>query len=196
MAPNSQTSPSQTVERIREIIVGRHLEKLETRVHRLESSQAGHQHQDERFSAYEAQLESLRSSIRRIADSSRQDAEARNIRHQEEISRLASQIQQSIDQRNSFSAQPAVDQLERKIGSWLNHWQGSLQTHLSEREQNIVSQLKEEIAKLESQTNEKISQLESKIPNQASFEARFQRIAKAAQALADSVAPAQPLPNS
>ncbi|MGL4400689.1 MAG: hypothetical protein ACRCXD_12530, partial [Luteolibacter sp.] len=73
MSPTSSPlNPSQAVERIREIIVGRHLERLEQRVVRLESASAPaplfsppDALLEDRMFASEARVEALKENLRR-----------------------------------------------------------------------------------------------------------------------------------
>lgn len=192
--PPSPLNPSLAVERIREIIVGRHLEKLEQRVARIESSgppshgQVPSQWED-RMCTNEARLEALQHTVQRLADSSREESENRTLQQREEIQRLAAQIQQVAALKAAETAQPAISQLESKIGNWLTNWQGALQTHLNDRETRIASQLRDEVASLWENTESQITRLQSRMIDRDMIEERFSRIAAAARALAESASP-------
>jgi hypothetical protein len=190
--PPSPLNPSQAVERIREIIVGRHLEKLEQRVASLEST-ASHGPTpgawEDRLCTSEARLEALQQSLQRLSDSTRQDAEERTLQQRAEIQRLASQIQQIAATKATEAAQPAIDRLEHKIGSWLANWQGSLQTHLNEREQHLSGQILQEVATLWENTESQITRLQSRTLDRDLIEERFSRIAAAARLLAECASP-------
>lgn len=196
MSPTSSTSlnPSQAVERIREIIVGRHLDKLEQRVARLESGvppQGSLPGQlEDRLCTSEAKLEALQHTVQRIADSQREDTEIRDARQQLEIQRLASQIQQVAALKSADAAQPAIDKLEYKLGTWLTNWQSALQSHLTEREARMSRELREEVATLWENTESQITRLQSRTVDRDFIEERFSRIAAAARALAECVSPA------
>jgi hypothetical protein len=192
--PPSPLNPSLAVERIREIIVGRHLEKLEQRVARIESTgppshgQVPSQWED-RLCTNEARLEALQHTVQRLADSSREESENRTLQQREEIQRLAAQIQQVAALKAAETAQPAISQLESRIGNWLTNWQGSLQTHLNDRETRIASQLRQEVASLWESTESQITRLQSRAIDRDLIEERFSRIAAAARALAESASP-------
>lgn len=194
MSPTPPTSlnPSQAVERIREIIVGRHLDKLDARVARLEStavrSPASTSWED-RLCNSEARLEALQQSLQRLADSSREDIEQRTHQQQAEIQRLATQIQQVAALKAAESAQPAVDRLEQKLGTWLSNWQGALQSHLNEREQRMAAQLRQEVAALWENTESQITRLQSRTIDLDRVDERFRRIAAAARTLAECAMP-------
>jgi hypothetical protein len=120
----SPLNPSQAVERIREIIVGRHLERLETRVAQLESggpapAHAPPPHVEDRILASEAKLEALQDNLHRLVTSTRDTTEQRLAVQQQETQRLAQQIQQVAALKAIDSALPAISQLEHKIGTWL-----------------------------------------------------------------------------
>ena len=194
MSPTpSPLNPSQTVERIREIIVGRHLERLEQRVARIESGgtavPAVPARLEDRLFANEAQLEALKENVHRLVDTTREQTELRLTQHREETQRLAAQIQQIAALKSSEPAQPAIQQLERKIGSWLTDWQSSFQVHLNDRDQRLASQLRNEVAALWESTESQITRLESRAVDRDTIEERFNRIALAARALAECASP-------
>lgn len=193
--PPSPLNPSQAVERIREIIVGRQLESLEQRVARLETGGThGHipAHWEDRLCLGEARLEALQQSVQRLADTTREQTESRTLQQREEIQRLAAQIQQVAAMKAAETSQPAIHQLEQKIGSWLTHWQGAIQTHINEREQRVASQLRQEVATLWENTESQITRLQSRMVDRDSLEERFRRIAAAARTLAECACPSSP----
>ncbi|MEO5916939.1 MAG: hypothetical protein ABIS50_22110 [Luteolibacter sp.] len=201
MSPTpSPLNPSQTVERIREIIVGRHLERLEQRVARIESggvtSPAPSSRLEDRLFANEAQLEALKENVHRLVDTTREQTELRLSQHREETQRLAAQIQQVAALKSSESAAPAINQLERKIGTWLTAWQSSFQVHLNDRDQRLASQLRGEVAALWESTESQITRLESRAVDRDSLEERFNRIALAARALAECASPSTLFPST
>jgi chromosome segregation ATPase len=193
--PPSPINPSQAVERIREIIVGRHLERIEQRVTRLENLGAGATVPgawEDRLCQTEARVEALQETVRKSGD----EGLARNARQQEEIQRLAAQIQQIAATRQSLDSQPAVQQLESRLGAWLTNWQGALQTHLNDREQRLATQLRHEVASLWENTESQLTRLQSRAIDHGQIEQRFARIAAAARALAESIAPLPTGPES
>jgi chromosome segregation ATPase len=175
MSPNTPPlNPSQTVERIREIIVGRHLERLEQRVAKLETFPtlpAAAPIEPPARDEVPANLEQLLATTR------------------EETQRLAQQIQMVAAQRMSEAAPAAAHQLERKLSSWLTDWQASFQVHLHDRDRRLAEQLRTEVASLWENTEAQLTRLESRTMNCDAFEERFHRIATAARALAESVSP-------
>lgn len=194
MSPTpSPLNPSQAVERIREIIVGRHLERLEQRVALIESggipAPAASTRLEDRLFANEAQLEALKENVHRLVDSNREQTEARLSQHREETQRLAAQIQQVATLKSSEPAPTAIHQLERKIGSWLSDWQGSFQAHLNERDQHLAAQLRGEVAALWESTETQLTRIQSRAVDRDSIEERFNRIALAARALAECASP-------
>lgn len=194
MSPTpSPLNPSQTVERIREIIVGRHLERLEQRVARIETAgiatPSASSRLEDRVFANEAQLEALKENVHRLVDTTREQTELRISQTREETQRLAAQIQQVAALKSSEPAAPAIHQLERKIGTWLSDWQNSFQVHLNDRDQRLASQLRSEVAALWESTESQITRLESRAVDRDSIEERFNRIALAARALAECASP-------
>lgn len=200
MSPTSpHLNPSQAVERIREIIVGRHLERLEQRVARLESTgapaapiataQIATAHLEDRMYSNEARLEALKENVQRFVDSSREQNELRFSQQREDAQRLAAQIQQVAALRSMEATPPAIQQLERKIGTWLTDWQSSFNRQLNDRDQRLANQLRGEVATLWESTESQITRLESRAVDRDSIEERFNRIALAARALAECASP-------
>jgi hypothetical protein len=199
MSPIPPLNPSQTVERIREIIVGRHLERLEQRVVRLETTAAPApvaSHLEDQLFANEARLEALKENVQRLADSNREQTEVRFHQQREEIQRLAAQIQQVAAIKSAEAAPTAVHQLERKIGSWLTDWQTSFHGQLNERDHRLATQLRAEVASLWENTESHLTRLESRSIDRDSVEERFSRIALAARALAECASPTPTGPGS
>jgi chaperonin cofactor prefoldin len=204
MSPTPPTlNPSQTVERIREIIVGRHLEKLEGRVARLEAQPAPALNKpavipdifEDRLLIAEARVEALQDHFHRI-EGQREENEHIAAMHRQEAQRLALQIQEISREKSEASAMPAVENLERKLGSWLTEWQKSLQLRLENRDRDLLETVRTEISGMREDIEKRFSELESRVPS--NVEDRFYRIAAAARALAESAAsfttPASPKP--
>jgi hypothetical protein len=197
MSPTSTPlNPSQAVERIREIIVGRHLERLEQRVARLESTGSSapappppNALLEDRMFASEARVEALKENLRRQLDATRQQAELHFSQQREETQRLAAQIQQVAAAKASQSQPPPVQQLEQKIGSWLASWQSSFHQQLNDRDQRLAAELRKEVAMLWENTESQITRIQSRAVDRDSIEERFNRIALAARALAECASP-------
>lgn len=194
MSPTqSPLNPSQAVERIREIIVGRHLERLEQRVVRLETGSIATSHPDpkieDRLYASEAKLEALHDNVHRLTESTREVNDLRLHQYREETQRLAVQIQQVAAMKSSESPTPAINQLERKIGNWLTDWQNSIHGHLNDRDLRVVEQMRSEAATLWENMESQVTHLESRIMDRDALEERFNRIATAARALAECASP-------
>ena len=185
-------NPSQAVERIREIIVGRHLERLEHRVARLESTgnmPVAAPHVEDRLFAHEARLEALQENVSRLVDSNRDGTEQRLSQYRDETQRLAAQIQQVAAMKSNEASFPALGQLERKIGTWLTDWQSSFHGQLNDRDQRVANQLRQEVATLWENTESQITRLQSRVMDRDAIEERFSRIATAARALAECASP-------
>ncbi|MEO7098565.1 MAG: hypothetical protein ABI162_04330 [Luteolibacter sp.] len=188
----SPLNPSQAVERIREIIVGRHLDRLEQRITRLETGGAAPQANplvEDRLFANEARLEALQENVGRLADSNREINEQRLLQYREETQRLAAQIQQVAAMKSHEATAPAIGQLERKIGSWLTDWQSSFHAHLNDRDQHLTRQIRNEVATLWESTESQMTRLQSHMMDRKAIEERFGRIATAARALAECASP-------
>jgi hypothetical protein len=181
-------NPSQTVERIREILVGRQFDLLERRVSLLEARAPQPPTAGERHSAGESKFAELRQEVRQQLDEERRDIERNFDDCRGEIRRLSAHIQEVAAIRAAESASGVRD-LEAKLGGWLGTWQTSLQTHLAERDERLAGQLRGEVAALWENTEEQLTRLESRVLDRESVEERFRRISIAARALAECAAP-------
>jgi DNA repair exonuclease SbcCD ATPase subunit len=195
--PIPQLNPSQAVERIREVIVGRQLDRIEQRLTHLETTAqpaAIYQPLEDRLVSTEAKLEALQDNIGRYASSTREVTEQRFATQQQETQRLAAQIQQVAAMKSSASPETAVAQLEGKIGAWLGDWQASFHGQLNDRDQQLVQQLRGEVAHLWENNESQITHLQSRMLDSSAIEERFNRIAIAARALAECASPTPPNP--
>lgn len=192
MSPTPPTlNPSQTVERIREIIVGRHLERLEGRVARLESQPVNAANKpaplgdifEDRLLITEARVEALQDHVHRI-EGLRDETERLGTMHREEVQRLAMQISEIARVKAENSDVHAVEKLERRLGAWLTDWQKALQMRLDTRDRDVVEKVRAELAIMREGIEKRFSELESRVP--MNVEDRFNRIAAAARALAES----------
>lgn len=190
MSPLSPTHPSQAVERIREIIVGRRLDHLEHRLARIESQDPrplGDSAVENRLTAAEAQLESLRDNVRKLADRTRDETTALDSRHREEIQRMAALVQQSSTLRAEPVSPQSAARLEQKISHFLGSWQTSLQQHLIDRESRLVNTLNLELQKLRTWAETRIAAAASQSVTRPELDHRLSRLASAARALADAI---------
>jgi hypothetical protein len=198
--PQPTLNPSQTVERIREIIVGRHLERLEQRVARLETTAtpaaAVTSFPGDRLAFFDSPLEALKENVQRIVDSNREHTEMRLSQNREETQRLALQIQHVAAMKASESPSRMINQLERKIGTWLTDWQSSFHVHLHDRDRRLATQLRNEVATLWESTESQLTRIESRTVDRDYIEERFNRIALAARALAECASPTTSRPGS
>jgi hypothetical protein len=196
MSPTpSPLNPSQTVERIREIIVGRQLDRLEQRIARLESPGAGPLPVaggapfEDRIGTTEARVEALQQSLQRHAAATREEIERQGQQQRADAQRLAAQIQQVAAMKSAQDGEAAASRLESRIGTWLGNWQGALQTHLNQREQQLAGQLRGEMAALWENMENQLMRLQSRATDRELIEQRFAKVAAAARALADAAAP-------
>ncbi|BCU78774.1 hypothetical protein [Luteolibacter sp. LG18] len=188
MLSNTQTpNPSQTVERIREIIVGRQLDRLEQRVALLEKQpQAVVGHSETRIGGIEARVEALQHHFQRLSEGLRLEAETRETRHEEDVQRLSEHIQQTLAAR---IVPDRGAQLESKLGQWLTDWQQSAHQQAEARDRQLTALLQDELIRLREWVTTQLSSLQQQHGERAGLEQRFAQIAKAARALAEAAEP-------
>ncbi len=193
-------NPTQTAERIREMIVGRHLALLEQRVRRLETVEppdATARNVDERVLFAEARIEAIQENIERLTDNLRDEFKRRSHLRREEVQRLAQQIQQVAGARPSpVAGTPSteVHELERKVGAWLHQWKSGLQNHLESRDNRITAHIRGEIGSLKSTMERRIEDLERKSTVKQAVAVKLRKIAETARAFEESSPQLPPLP--
>lgn len=187
MTQNPQSpSTSHAVERIREIIVGRQLDRLEQRVALLERAD----HPDSsawtcepRLITVEAQVEAIQDRLHRLSEGYRVESEAREIRHQEDIRRLAERIQNSAAER---ATPEAIPRIEAKLGQWLSEWQTTALRRAEQRENLLISHLRAELVKFRDWVSSEAAEQDRRKADRAELERRFSKVAAAARALAEA----------
>ena len=198
----STLNASQAVERIREIIVGRHLERLEQRISRLEASDsdvASYIGNDERLMNAEARIEALHSAISRLTDHIRDELERRNVLQREEIHQLLLRVQQvTASTAPAISPDSSRYEFQKASESRTSAWKYSL-PHSSEKnrqEPPSVSHLHSEFSQLKSTLEERLSRFEIHSSQNDSFEIGLQKIADAARIFTQSIShlPSRPSP--
>ncbi len=190
MSPTPPTlNPSQTVERIREIIVGRHLERLEGRVARLETSRTPENHDasifEDRLLIAEAKVEALEDHVHRLG-TARDNPEE----WQEEAQRLSARINEISRSKDESAALAAVGGMERKLGAWLTDWQKSIQLTLEKRDRRLLDTVDSDIQSLRKNIESRLSDIES--DTRGIVGERLGKIAEAARALAESASAFSP----
>lgn len=187
--PPQTPSPSHAVERIREIIVGRQLDRLEHRVSLLEKanpSEAAAWTCEPRLEVVEAQVEAIQDRLHRISEGHRAELEARDIRHQEEIRKLAGRIQSSTADRASMEAIPRI---EEKLGKWLGDWQSTALRRADQRESLLISHLRSELVRFRDWVSSEAQKQNQLKADRTEMEQRFAKVAAAARALAEAADP-------
>ena len=187
-------NPSQTVERIREAIVGRRIEKSEggptpPPLPDVSSPARYGDILEDRLLLMEARVEALQGHVHRI-EGMREETLRMGMLHREEAKRLAMQICEITRKKAENPAVPAVERLERRLGTWLTDWQKSLRTRLDTRDRDVVEKVRGELAGLRAGVEKRLAELEARVPSD--MEERFNRIAAAARAFAESATPSQP----
>jgi hypothetical protein len=193
-------NPSQAVERLREIIVGRQFEQFEQRIRRLEIAgpstgltSATSEDFDDRLSAnealIEARFESMHENMQQLVAKAREQTEHLLTQQREATLQLTGQVQQLVSAQSSEISADMIRQLEQKIEAWLTNWQNFIHLQLNERDQNISAHLHREVATLWENTESQITALQSRAANWDTIEQRFSRIALAARALAECASP-------
>lgn len=181
-------NPSHTVERIREILVGRQLEHLEQRVCLLEHPGLPEPPEEPRLDALEARLNSLQQQLSGFTESMRTEVGLFKLRQQEELRGL-------VHSAKKLEVRPAAsqEQLEAKVGRWLTEWQDHAREQAESRERVLVSQLREELVRFRDWISASVASLERRKADREELEQRLSGFVTAARALVDAF-PASILP--
>ena len=180
------SSTSHAVERIREIIVGRQLDRLEQRVALLERSDPSDIAAwtcEPRLEVVEAQIEAIQDRMHRLSEGHRNEAEARDVRHQEEIRRLAERIQTTAGQRVSPDE---ISRIESKLGQWLGDWHTTALRRADQRETLLITHLRAELVKFRDWVSSEVAAQSRLKADRAELQQRFAKVATAARALAEA----------
>jgi hypothetical protein len=185
--PASESPPARAVERMREIIVGRQLERIEQRLERLEAN-GGAAHQGDvasepRLAVVEARLEAMEQMIQRMGEQIRME-EMRRAEIWTEVLRMALHVQQLADARSPHPAGAAVQQMEERMGAWLGQWQLAMQAHLESRDVRLMGQFRSELSSLWAHVQLEMARARAGANGHSEVEERFRQIAEAARVLA------------
>lgn len=149
--PTNAPTSSQ-LERVREIIVGRQLGKVEQRLQRLEEHAFAAVADDsisasqDRIEALEARFEAVRDAMQHQVDQIRFEFGGEMDHRKHEVRRLAQQIQQAAQAKQAPAVTlPDLAAAEHRLVAWVSAWQQSLEQHLVRRENWLIGQLREEL---------------------------------------------------
>ena len=147
---NNAPTPSTTqVERMREIIVGRQLGKVEQRLDRLEQQVTQTVPLPDaltRMEDMEARFEALRDAMQHQMDHMRRELGGEMVHRKQEVRRLAEQIQLTAQAKmTTLASQQEIASMESRLVQWVSSWQQSLEQHLEQRERWLIGQLREEL---------------------------------------------------
>lgn len=147
--------PSQQVERIREILVGRQMQSVEQRLDRLEA-RLQPMPVESSDASWNRDVESIRHECREETLRLRDAFDAERLRQQEETHRLARRIESVASDRRELSdeARRAVD---AQLRPGFDRWQEQLFDQLRQRETRLVEQLREELDRMRSWIRDELS---------------------------------------
>jgi hypothetical protein len=133
---------SAQLERVREIIVGRQLGKIEQRLEQLEnitpakSAAVNDTEVGLRMEQLEAKFEAVRDAMQQQVDQVRHELGGEMVNRNHEVRRLAELIQQTAQMRAAAGVTPEdLAASEHRMHAWAAAWQQSLEQHLQQREQ-------------------------------------------------------------
>ena len=179
-------NPSRQVERIREILVGRQMDRVERRLERLETGLRPMPTQPP-DDVFEIRLASFEQRHDLKLQELRDEIDAEKARRVEETHRLAGQIQAAARSR-ADSGIEAQQELEQKFTRWLEHWNQGFRQYLHQREQHLVSELRSELEQTREWVESRLSTQAQSQGDQRRIQASFEQLANAARAIAEAAA--------
>jgi len=188
LSSTPESPPTRAVERIREIIVGRQLERIEQRLEKLEGLGRGGAEMADgavtRLAAAEERMEVLEQMVQRMAEQL-EWGEMRRVEMEEEMRRMSVQMHQMAEVSGGQRIEAQVRQMEERVGAWLGQWQLGVQSHLGARDAALVGQFRMEIAAWSDQMRAELARLGYGVYERQAVEERLRAIAAAARALAE-----------
>jgi len=180
------TNPSRQVERIREILVGRQMERVERRLEQLET---GLRPLPTRplDDVFEIRLAGFEQRHELKLQELRDEIDAEKARRVEETHRLAQQIQAAARSRNASGIE-AQAELEQKLTRWLEHWNQGFRQYLHQREQHLISELRGELVRTREWVSSRLEDSSQAKGDPHRLQASFEQLAIAARAIADAAA--------
>jgi len=172
-------NPSQHVERIREILVGRQLQQVEDRVRRLEEGlESGRaRNEDAATRVREAQ-----SSILKQAEELRREIQRENNLRNSQYQQLTRQLEQASERIQATSAemQRHDARLERHLSSQLEGISAAMPARIDASVREILHHLQSEIVHWKNQVDRNMQTMRHEGVTRAELKERFARLASAA----------------
>lgn len=183
--PSPDINLSHQVERIREIIVGRQMDRVERRIEQLETllrpmpAELPGDLIEVRLAAYEQRHDEKLQALR-------EEIDADKAHRAEEIQRLTQQTEESGSRDLSEFGIQAQAELEGKITRWLEHWNEGFRHYLHQREQHLISELRAELQQTRDWVGAQLDLASQARTPDLGIQASFVQLANAARAIAEA----------
>lgn len=165
----AQFNPSQQVERIREILIGREMGRIERRLSHLEKPQS-----TSFGSGISAQMATTHQSLIRETQQLRQNLQQEAVVRQQQISQLARRLNESAGAQTDGSASEA--QLRERITAMSNE----MTALIDARSREILHHLQAEILQWKNQMDRDLQSIRDIKADRKEIRSRFARMAAAA----------------
>ena len=175
---DSSLNPSQQVERIREILVGRQMHQVEDRLQRLESSPAGPGTDPGAIQRLEQSQRAVVDQTNQLGQQIGQEVQLRN----QQIAQLA----QHLDSASQKLHDASVDierqdrQLEQHLSAHLEHISAAMAARIDARVREILQHLQTELVHWKGQVDRDVQGVRNEKADREELQNRFARIASAA----------------
>lgn len=168
-------NPSQHVERIRDILVGRQMHQVEERLHDVEEALSATGSQLRAEDELVKQVERTQSSLSTESESLRQQLKRESETRREQIDALAHQLHDTTN-----NLQKRERDLERYLSSHLENVSSAMASRIDARVREILQHLQTEIGHWKHQVDRDLESLRTDTVTRTELKGRFARLASAA----------------
>jgi chromosome segregation ATPase len=181
--PDPSLNPSQQVERIREILVGRQMQQVEERLAQMEShlAQGGHSSAD---SESLQRLQNAQSNVLRETQELRKEVHEESQLRSQQIENLAQSLNAASEKLEAASA--GLARQDQHLGSHLTkHLEdisAAMAARIDARVREILSHLQHEIGQWKHQIDRDMNSVRTTMVDRQELKNRFARLASAAMA--------------
>ena len=176
--PDSSLNPSQQVERIREILVGRQMHQVEDRLQRLETNPTTASIDHEAIERLERSQYAVIEQTNRLQQQVAQEVQLRN----QQVAHLAQHLDSASRKLNEASAgiERQDRQLEDHLSAHLEQISAAMAARIDARVREILQHLQSELVHWKSQVDRDLQGVHAQKADREELQSRFARLASAA----------------
>lgn len=176
--PDSTLNPSQQVERIREILIGRQMHQVENRLQRLEASAPGPATAPDSLQRLEQSQRDVVDQANQLRQQISQEVELRN----QQVAHLANHLDAASRklQEASVGIEKQDRQLEKHLSAHLEQMSAAMAARIDARVREILQHLQTELVHWKGQMDRDMQSVRTQKVDREELKKRFARLASAA----------------